>query len=88
MDAKKFSWVLAGLLVFSAGAHALECDVDFRAKRVKTVTSWYGKVEKPEFKAGTVSGVGGSTKACARDALKNVERGGWKLTYQRVKRTY
>ena len=88
MDAKKFSWIFVGLMIFSSGVHALECDVDFRAKRVKTTTSWYGKVEKPEFKSGRVSGVGGSRKACARDALKNIERDGWRLTYQKVIRTY
>ena len=88
MDFKKLSWIFAGLMIFSSSAHALQCDVDFRAKRVKTVTSWYGKVEKPEFRSGTVSGVGGSKKACVKDALKHVEKNGWRLTYQRVKRTY
>ena len=88
MDIKKIVWILTGLIIATPSAYALECDVDFRAKRVKMVSTWYGKVEKPEFKSGTLSGSGTNKRRCTQDALKGVEKNGWKLTYQRVKRTY
>ncbi|MGB0845649.1 MAG: hypothetical protein ACPGSM_02945 [Thiolinea sp.] len=86
MDVKKIVGIFIGLMIMTPAAYALECDVDFRAKRVKTVSTWFGKVEKPEFKSGTLSGVGRNKKSCTRDALKGVERNGWKLTYQRIRR--
>lgn len=80
--------ILIGLMIMAAPVHALECDVDFRAKRVKTESKWYGDVDKPEFRSGTLSGEGKNKKQCTRDALKGIEKDGWKLTYQRVKRVY
>ena len=88
LDVKKIVWILTALVISTSSAHALECDVDFRAKRVKMVSTWFGKVEKPEFKSGTRTGSGRNAQRCQRDALKGIEKNGWKLTYRRVKRTY
>lgn len=84
MDRKKISGLLIGLLLFSGTASALECDVKFRAKRIKSIEKWYGKVEEPEFKSGIAAGVGSGKQACIQDALAAIKAEGWAITYSEI----
>ena len=68
-----------------ANAYALTCEVDFRAKREVKETHWFGNVERPEFRSGTVSGVGDNPRDCERDALAPITEEGWQITFQRTR---
>ncbi len=76
------------LMLFSTTVHAIECDVEFRAKKSSTQGTWYGNVEKPEFKAGVASGEGKSRKQCANDALRSLKQKGWQIKYKKIKKIY
>lgn len=84
MNKRFLGGLLIGLILFSSGVSAMECTVQFRAKRVQEISRWYGKVEKPQFRSGTVSGVGNTLPACERNALSRVRKGGWNITYSKV----
>lgn len=86
MGTKYLHYLLAGiLLISSTAAYSLECEVDFRAKRVVKVTNWFGTVNKPEFKSGTASGIGSNKKSCTKDALSDIKKDGWKITFYRLR---
>ena len=87
MKIYKLRWLFIGVLFISSNGYALECDVDFRAKRIIKVSNWFGTVYKPEFKSGTSSGIGNNKKSCVRDALNDVKKDGWKITFQQLKST-
>ena len=75
------------LIAGQANASALSCEVDFRAKRDVNETHWYGKIERPEFRSGTVSGQGANKRDCERDALSEIKAEGWQITFQRTRVT-
>lgn len=75
------------LIGWQVNAYALSCEVDFRAKREVNETHWYGKVERPEFRSGTVSGQGENKRDCERDALSEIKAEGWQITFQRTRLT-
>ena len=82
---KKIGILLAaGLCLLHSEAFAMRCDVDFRAKRMVEETRWFGTVQRPEFKSGTVSGEGNTERACMNDALSGILDEGWEITYQRL----
>jgi hypothetical protein len=86
---KKLIYSLLALILLGgqANAYALNCEVDFRAKREVNETHWYGKVERPEFRSGTVSGQGANKRDCERDALSEIKAEGWQITFQRTRVT-
>lgn len=88
MKIKIFGLLLVLLIFFSSAAYAMECDVEFRAKRTATEGTWYGRVEKPEFKTGVASGEGKTRKSCANDALSSLKKSGWQIKYQKIRKTY
>ena len=93
MDVRKIIGILlAGIICFSANtAYALECEIKYTAKRVQKAPNWFGSVEKPKFKSGTVSGTGKDKKRCTNNTLKKikreVEKDGWKVTGYRLIRS-
>ncbi|HMT93211.1 hypothetical protein [uncultured Thiothrix sp.] len=84
---KTLSYSLLIPLVFSmqANAYALSCEVDFRAKRDVQETHWFGNIERPEFRSGTVAGMGENSRDCERDALAPIIAEGWQITFQRTR---
>lgn len=84
---KTLSYSLLIPLVFSvqADAYALSCEVDFRAKRDVQETHWFGHIERPEFRSGTVAGIGENPRDCERDALAPIIAEGWQITFQRTR---
>lgn len=84
MDIKLLGPVLVVLLFFSSAAQALECKVQYKAKKEETVQTWYGKVKKPKFKSGVQSGAGTDKDQCMRNALEPIKRDGWKITSSRL----
>lgn len=90
MDVKNIiGIILVGLITFTMNtAYALECEVKYTAKRVQKDPNWFGSVEKPKFKSGTLSGTGKDKKRCTSNALKKikrkVEKDGWKVTGHRL----
>ncbi len=75
------------LLMQQGMAYAETCQVAFRAKRTVKENRWFGSVSRPEFKSGVVSGEGASLKACEQDALAQIRKEGWIITYQRTLRS-
>ena len=73
------------LLLLTTNVYASQCDVDFKAKRVVKVSNWFGTVEKPQFKSGTVSGVGATKKSCVKDSLSDLKKKKWKITYHKLR---
>jgi hypothetical protein len=61
--------------------------VEFRAKRDVKETHWFGNVERPEFRSGTVAGQGENQRDCERDALSEIQAEGWQVTFQRTRVT-
>lgn len=88
MKIKMCGLLITLLMLFSSAAYAMECDVEFRAKRDATENTWYGNVEKPEFKTGVASGEGKTRKLCANDALSSLKKDGWQIKYQKIRKTY
>jgi hypothetical protein len=88
MDIKRYGLILALFVFFSSAAQALECDVEYRAKKITTVQTWYGKVEKPKFRSGVASGQGSDATKCTQNALRSVKRDGWTITFSEVTRIY
>ncbi|CAA6803703.1 MAG: Unknown protein [uncultured Thiotrichaceae bacterium] len=88
MKIKMCGLLVTLLMLFSSAAYAMECDVEFRAKRTATEGTWYGNVEKPAFKTGVVSGEGATRKLCANDALSSLKQAGWQIRYQKIIKTY
>jgi hypothetical protein len=84
---KKLSYGLGFfiLLLLQAKAYALTCEVDFRAKRDVREEHWFGNVERPEFRSGTVAGMGDNQRDCERDALAPIQEEGWVITFQRTR---
>ena len=83
---KQYYYLLAvGLVCFTGEALAVSCEVDYNAKRVSRDRHWYGSVERPEFKSGTVKGSGDDLKACVQNAITHVERDGWVVTSHQLK---
>lgn len=85
MQIKIFTLVFIGLLTFSQASIALECQVEYKAKRVTEKSKWYGRVETPEFKSGVASGVGENNKLCEEDALRPIKADGWQITYHKLR---
>ena len=75
---------LLGILINSAVYADVECDVEFRAKRITYTERWFGKVEKPEFSAGVATAEGKDRRQCVRQALAEQRRRGWRITWHRV----
>lgn len=88
MEKKLRSLIVTLLLLFSSTAYALECDVEFKAKKTSTEKTWYGNVEKPEFKTGVASGEGKTRKLCANDALSSLKQDGWQIKFQKIIKIY
>ncbi|TXH71176.1 MAG: hypothetical protein E6Q83_02945 [Thiothrix sp.] len=86
---KKLSYILLIPILVSlqANAYALSCEVDFRAKREVQESHWFGNVERPEFRSGTVAGMGDNPRDCERDALAPLIEEGWQITFQRTRIT-
>ncbi|MEZ5535489.1 MAG: hypothetical protein R3F02_07660 [Thiolinea sp.] len=81
---KGYGAIMVLLMLFSPAIQALECEVEYRAKKVTTVQTWYGTVEKPKYKSGTLSGQGANRARCERNALAPIRRDNWKITYSKV----
>ncbi|HPY41915.1 MAG TPA: hypothetical protein PLM98_15430 [Thiolinea sp.] len=81
------SSLLVSLLSLQMNAYALTCEVEFRAKRDVKETHWFGNVERPEFRSGTVAGQGENQRDCERDALSEIQAEGWQVTFQRTRVT-
>ena len=82
-----YAALISILITGQTNAYALSCEVDFRAKREVNETHWYGKVQRPEFRSGTVSGQGTNQRDCERDALSEIKAEGWQITFQRTRVT-
>lgn len=80
-----FSGLILSLVGLQTNAYALTCEVDFRAKRNVKETHWFGEVDRPEFRSGTVTGMGENQRDCERDALAPITEEGWQITFQRTR---
>lgn len=85
MKILSYSLLIPLLCSVQANAYALSCEVDFRAKREVQETHWFGNIERPEFRSGTVAGVGENPRDCERDALAPIMAEGWQITFQRTR---
>lgn len=88
MKALSYGALIPILLGMQVNAYALSCEVEFRAKREVKETHWFGEVERPEFRSGTVAGEGRNQRDCERDALSQIQEEGWKITFQRTRVTH
>lgn len=84
MKKQKSHLLLLIVLMIHSSAWAVSCEVEFRAKREVNESHWFGKVERPEFRSGIVSGEGENQRDCERDALSEIKEEGWEITYQRT----
>lgn len=84
MKKLSYSMLIPILLGMQVNAYALSCEVEFRAKREVQETHWFGNVERPEFRSGTVAGIGENPRDCERDALAPIIEEGWQITFQRT----
>lgn len=80
-----YSLLISSLVCLQSKAYALSCEVDFRAKREVKENHWFGNIERPEFRSGTVSGQGENQRDCERDALTEIKTEGWQITFQRTR---
>lgn len=78
---------MGALLTFGAGtAQALECEVQYKAKKTVSEKFLFQEKETQKYKAGTVRGSGGSMSACKKDALRPLKAKGWEVTSSRAKK--
>lgn len=78
---------LTGLLLLGNGVQALECEVEFRAKKVEVESKWFGNVKKTKTRSGTISGEGETISKCEENAIKKITNEGWEITYQKLRKT-
>ena len=78
---------VGAISTFSVGtAQALECEVQYKAKKTVSEKFLLQEKETQKYKAGTVRGSAGTMSACKKDALRPLKAKGWKVTSSRAKK--
>lgn len=77
--------VISCALLFSFEAQALECEVDYIAKKTEEDQRWFGTVKDAEIKSGTEEGKGATKTLCRDDALSKLTNDGWKITSEKTR---
>lgn len=80
-----FLMLISCALLFSIEAHALECEVDYIAKKTKEEQRWFGTVKDAEVKSGIKEGTGETKSDCRDNALLKLTSDGWEITSEKVK---
>lgn len=78
MNAKIYPALFSVMFLVSPYAHALDCEVKYRAKKVV----YQDGVKKVILNSGKKKGTGSSISKCSANALESVKAKGWKITYK------
>lgn len=73
--------VLSFLLLQTSSAYAMSCEVEYRAERKVPERAWVIDIDRLEVSSGKVQGSGDTLDECRQDALNQLTKDGWKITY-------
>ncbi len=73
--------LLGSLVLISTQAHALSCEVSYKAKKVSKEHSIFGDIPDTEYRTGKVRGKGGTLSQCKRNALKQLTSNQWRIIH-------
>lgn len=76
--------IIPCILFFTVGAQALECEVDYIAKKAKEDRRWFGTVKETKVKSGMEEGKGETKSECRDNALLKLTSDGWLITSEKV----
>lgn len=73
--------LLMGTIFMSAQAHALSCEVSYKAKKANKERSIFGDIPDPEYKRGKIRGKGSTLGKCKSNALRRLKNDNWRIIY-------
>lgn len=73
--------LLVGMVFISTQAHALSCEVSYKAKKANKEHSIFGDIPDPEYKRGKVRGKGSTLGKCKNNALRKLKNDNWHIIY-------
>jgi len=73
--------LLGGVVFVSTQAHALSCEVSYKAKKVNTERSIFGEIPNTQYKRGKVRGKGSTLGKCKTNALRRLKNDNWRIIY-------
>ena len=73
--------LLVGTVFVSTQAHALSCEVSYKAKKVSKESSIFGDIPDTKYRTGKVKGKGSTLSKCKRNALKQLTSKQWRIIH-------
>ena len=77
--------LLGCVLLMSANAQAASCKVTYKAKKVKIERFLFQDIENLKYRSGILSGKGKTKHECKKNALRQITKNNWTITYASVK---
>lgn len=77
--------IIPCVMFLSFEVQALECEVDYIAKKSEKNQRWFGIVKEGEVKSGMEEGKGDTKSQCRDDALSKLTKDGWRIVSEKVR---